>query len=196
VRRIVLASNNTGKVREIHELLAPLDLDVIPQGLLEIAEADEPHHTFVENALAKARHAAQESGLPALADDSGICVAALKGEPGVHSAYYAGFPRSDGANNRALLAALAGSADRRAHYYCVMVLVRRTGDPQPLIAEGRWHGQVIDTPQGSGGFGYDPHFFLPELGRTAAQLTPAEKNALSHRGVALRRLLTLMREEG
>jgi XTP/dITP diphosphohydrolase len=196
VRRIVLASNNTGKVREIHELLAPLELDVIPQGLLDIPEADEPHHTFVENALAKARHAAQESGLPALADDSGICVAALKGEPGVHSAYYAGFPRSDGANNRALVAALAGAADRRAHYYCVMVLVRRTGDPQPLIAEGRWHGQVIDTPQGSGGFGYDPHFFLPELGRTAAQLTPAEKNALSHRGVALRRLLTLMREEG
>jgi XTP/dITP diphosphohydrolase len=195
MRQIVLASNNAGKLREIHELLAPLDLDVIPQGALGIPEADEPHHTFVENALAKARHAAQASGLPALADDSGICVAALDGEPGVHSAYYAGHPRSDDANNRKVVAALAAKADRRAHYYCVMVLVRRPDDPEPLIAEGRWHGEVIDTPRGSGGFGYDPYFLLPELGRTAAELAPAEKNAVSHRGKALRRLLSLLREE-
>jgi len=193
--RIVLASNNAGKVREIQDLLAALDLEVVPQGALGIAEAEEPHHTFVENALAKARHAARESGLPALADDSGICVAALKGEPGVHSAYYAGFPRSDDANNRALVAALTGATDRRAHYYCVMALVRRAADPEPLIAEGRWHGEVIDTPQGSGGFGYDPHFLVSELGRTAAQLTREEKNAISHRGKALRRLLLLLREE-
>jgi XTP/dITP diphosphohydrolase len=196
MRQIVLASNNAGKVREIHELLAPLDLDVIPQGALGIPEADEPHHTFVENALAKARHAARASGLPALADDSGICVAALRGEPGVHSAYYAGLPRSDDANNRKVAAALAGQTDRRAHYYCVMVLVRRADDPEPLIAEGRWHGEVIETPRGSGGFGYDPHFLLPELGRTAAELDATEKNAISHRGKALRRLLLLLREEG
>jgi XTP/dITP diphosphohydrolase len=195
MKRVVLASNNAGKVREIHDLLAPLDLDVIPQGALGISEADEPHHTFVENALAKARHAAQASGLPALADDSGICVAALDGEPGVHSAYYAGHPRSDDTNNRKLVAALAGQTDRRAHYYCVMVLVRRPDDPEPLIAEGRWHGEVVDAPRGSGGFGYDPHFLLPALGRTAAELDPAEKNAVSHRGKALRRLLSLLREE-
>jgi XTP/dITP diphosphohydrolase len=195
MKRVVLASNNAGKVREIHDLLAPLDLDVIPQGALGISEADEPHHTFVENALAKARHAARASGLPALADDSGICVAALDGEPGVHSAYYAGHPRSDDANNRRLVAALAGQTDRRAHYYCVMVLVRRPDDPEPLIAEGRWHGEVVDAPRGAGGFGYDPHFLLPALGRTAAELVPAEKNAVSHRGKALRRLLALLREE-
>jgi XTP/dITP diphosphohydrolase len=195
MKRIVLASNNAGKVREIHDLLAPLDLDVIPQGALGIPEADEPYHTFVENALAKARHAAQASGLPALADDSGICVAALDGEPGVHSAYYAGHPRSDDANNRKVVVALAGKTDRRAHYYCVMVLVRRPDDPEPLIAEGRWPGEVIDTPRGTGGFGYDPHFLLPALGRTAAELDPAEKNAVSHRGKALRRLLSLLREE-
>lgn len=195
MKRIVLASNNAGKVREIHDLLAPLDLDVIPQGALRIPEAEEPHHTFVENALAKARHAAQASGLPALADDSGICAVALDGEPGVHSAYYAGHPRSDDANNRKLVAALTGTGERRAHYYCVMVLVRRPDDPEPLIAEGRWHGEVIDTPRGSGGFGYDPYFLLPDLGRTAAELAPAEKNAISHRGKALRRLLALLREE-
>jgi XTP/dITP diphosphohydrolase len=194
VKQIVLASNNAGKVKEIRALLAPLHLDVIAQGALGIPEADEPHHTFVENALAKARHAARASALPALADDSGICVAALDGEPGVHSAYFAGHPRCDDANNQRLVALLAGHADRRAHYYCVMVLVRHADDPEPLIAEGRWHGEVIDTPRGSDGFGYDPHFLLPALGRTAAELDPAEKNAVSHRGMALRRLLLLLRE--
>jgi XTP/dITP diphosphohydrolase len=192
--RLVLASNNAKKLAELRELFGGLDLELVPQGQLGIEEAEEPHHTFVENALAKARHAARASALPALADDSGICVAALDGEPGVHSAYFAGHPRCDDANNQRLVALLAGHANRRAHYYCVMVLVRHADDPEPLIAEGRWHGEVIDTPRGSDGFGYDPHFLLPALGRTAAELDPAEKNAVSHRGMALRRLLLLLRE--
>jgi XTP/dITP diphosphohydrolase len=196
VKRLVLASNNPGKIREFRELLAPLDLDVVPQGELGVAEAEEPHATFVENALAKARHAARSARLPALADDSGICVAALDGEPGVHSARFAGEPRSDARNNAKLVALLEGRADRRAHYYCVIVLVRHADDPEPLIAEGRWHGEVIATPRGSGGFGYDPHFLLPDLGRTAAELAPEEKHAISHRGKALRRLLALLREQG
>ena len=134
--------------------------------------------------------------LPALADDSGICVAALDGEPGVHSARFAGEPKSDARNNEKLVAALAGKPDRRAHYYCVIVLVRHAEDPEPLIAEGRWHGAVVATPRGSGGFGYDPHFLLPDLGRTAAELSPEEKHAVSHRGKALRRLIALLREAG
>jgi len=196
VKRLVLASNNPGKIREFRELLAPLDLDVVPQGELGIAEAAEPHATFVENALAKARHAARRARLPALADDSGICVAALDGEPGVHSARFAGEPTSDARNNEKLVALLQEQPDRRAHYYCVIVLVRHADDPEPLIAEGRWDGEVIATPRGSGGFGYDPHFLLPDLGRTAAELAPEEKHALSHRGQALRRLLAALRERG
>ncbi len=196
MKRLVLASNNPGKIREFRELLAPLDLDVVPQGELGIAEAAEPHATFVENALAKARHAARRARLPALADDSGICVAALDGEPGVHSARYAGEPASDARNNEKLVALLQEQPDRRAHYYCVIVLVRHADDPEPLIAEGRWDGEVIATPRGSGGFGYDPHFLLPDLGRTAAELAPEEKHALSHRGQALRRLLAALRERG
>ncbi|MFO1364332.1 MAG: RdgB/HAM1 family non-canonical purine NTP pyrophosphatase [Burkholderiales bacterium] len=196
MKRLVLASNNPGKIREFRELLAPLDLDVVPQGELGIAEAAEPHATFVENALAKARHAARRARLPALADDSGICVAALDGEPGVHSARFAGEPTSDARNNEKLVALLQEQPDRRAHYYCVIVLVRHADDPEPLIAEGRWDGEVIATPRGSGGFGYDPHFLLPDLGRTAAELAPEEKHALSHRGQALRRLLAALRERG
>jgi XTP/dITP diphosphohydrolase len=134
--------------------------------------------------------------LPALADDSGICAAALGGEPGVHSARFAGEPKSDARNNEKLIALLSDKPDRRAHYYCVIVLVRHADDPEPLIAEGRWHGEVIATPRGAGGFGYDPHFLLPDLGRTAAELTPEEKHAVSHRGKALRRLIALLREEG
>ncbi len=156
MNRIVLASGNAGKLREFAELLAPEGFEVVPQGTLGVPEAEEPHFTFVENALAKARHAAAHTGLPALADDSGICVAALDGEPGVHSARYAGEPKSDDRNNAKLVAALAGNPDRRAHYYCVIVLVRRADDPEPLIAEGRWHGEVLDAPRGAGGFGYDP----------------------------------------
>lgn len=196
MKQLVLASSNPGKVREFRELLAPLGLEVVPQGELGVPDADEPHATFVENALAKARNASRHARLPALADDSGICVAALAGEPGVHSARFAGEPKSDQRNNEKLVQLLADRADRRAHYYCVVVLVRHADDPEPLIAEGRWHGEVIDTPRGAGGFGYDPHFFLPDLGRTAAELEPREKHAVSHRGKALRRLLALLREEG
>jgi len=196
VNRLVLASSNPGKVREFGELLAPLGIEVVPQSALGVPDADEPHATFVENALAKARNAARHAKLPALADDSGICVAALDGEPGVHSARFGGEPKSDQRNNEKLVRLLAGNPDRRAHYYCVVVLVRHADDPEPLIAEGRWHGEVIDAPRGVGGFGYDPHFLLPDLGRTAAELEPHEKHSVSHRGKALRRLLAALREEG
>jgi len=195
VKRLVLASSNAGKVREFRELLAPLGIEVIPQGELGVPDADEPYATFVENALAKARNAARHAKLPAMADDSGICVAALGGEPGVHSARFAGEPRSDTRNNEKLVTMLKDQGDRRAHYYCVVVLVRHADDPEPLIAEGRWHGEVIAIPRGTGGFGYDPHFLLPDLGRTAAELSPEEKHAISHRGKALRRLIALLREE-
>jgi XTP/dITP diphosphohydrolase len=196
VKRLVLASSNAGKVREFRELLAPLDFEVVPQGELGVPEADEPHYTFVENALAKARHASRHAKLPALADDSGICVVALGGEPGVHSARFAGEPKSDQRNNAKLVEILRDERDRRAHYYCVVVLVRHADDPEPLIAEGRWHGEVVDTPRGAGGFGYDAHFLVPDLGRTAAELSPDEKHAVSHRGKALRRLIALLREAG
>jgi XTP/dITP diphosphohydrolase len=195
VKRLVLASSNPGKLRELRELLAPLGIEVVPQAALGVPDADEPHATFVENALAKARHASGHAKLPALADDSGICVAALDGEPGVHSARFAGEPKSDQRNNEKLVQLLAGNPDRRAHYYCVVVLVRHADDPEPLIAEGRWHGEVIDRPRGAGGFGYDPYFLLPDLGRTAAELEAHEKHAVSHRGKALRRLLGLLREQ-
>lgn len=179
-------------------MCAPLGINIVPQSELGIAEAAEPHHTFIENALAKARHASRESGLPAFADDSGICVAALGGAPGVHSARYAepGGDRDaqDARNNAKLIASLAGKTDRRAHYTCVIVLTRHADDPEPIIAEGRWHGEIIDTPRGSGGFGYDPYFFLPALGKTAAQLPADEKNRISHRGLALAKLVALLRE--
>jgi XTP/dITP diphosphohydrolase len=196
VNRLVLASGNPGKVREFGELLAPLGIEVLPQGALRVPDAEEPHATFVENALAKARNAARHANLPALADDSGICVAALGGEPGVHSARFAGEPKSDRRNNEKLIRLLAGNPDRRAHYYCVVVLVRHADDPEPLIAEGRWHGEVVDAPRGAGGFGYDAHFLLPDLGRTVAELEAHEKHAVSHRGKALRRLFAALREEG
>lgn len=198
-QRLVLASNNAGKLREFGALLAPLGFDVVPQAELGIPEAEEPHVTFIENALAKARHASRLSGLPALADDSGICVTALAGAPGVYSARYAqmaGKAKSDTANNAHLIEQLTGAADRRAFYYCVLALVRHADDPCPLIAEGRWHGEVIDTPRGEGGFGYDPHFLLPSLGRTAAELSPDEKNRVSHRALALRKLCELLGEAG
>jgi len=193
--RLVLASGNEGKLREFRRLLAPLGIDVVTQGSLGIADADEPHVTFLENALAKARHASALARLPALADDSGVCVAALGGEPGVQSARYAGEPRSDARNNTKLVQALAGVADRRAHYACVLVLVRRADDPEPIVAEGRWHGRIIDAPRGTGGFGYDPHFEDPETGLTGAELPLERKNALSHRGKALRVLLARLEEE-
>jgi XTP/dITP diphosphohydrolase len=189
IERLVLASNNAGKLREFRRLLEPLGLSVVPQAELGIAEADEPHVTFIENALAKARHASAQSRLPALADDSGVCVDALGGAPGVHSARYAGEPKSDARNNEALVAALRNVADRRAHYYCVLVLVRHADDPQPIIAEGVWNGTIVDAPRGSGGFGYDPHFQDDATGLTGAELPLETKNALSHRGKAMRMLI-------
>ena len=189
MQKIVIASNNPGKLRELAALLDPLGLEAVPQADFDVPEAEEPHATFIENALAKARHASRCTELPALADDSGICAMALNGSPGVHSARFAGLPRSDERNNRKLLQMLDNQADRRAHYYCVIALVYTPFDPQPVIAEGVWHGEIIDTPRGSGGFGYDPHFYLPELGKTAAELDAAHKNAISHRGQAMAMLL-------
>jgi len=189
ISRLILASGNEGKLREFRRLLEPRGMEVIPQAELDIAEADEPHATFIENALAKARHASAIAGLPALADDSGVCVAALAGAPGVQSARYAGLPASDARNNAKLVMALRGVADRRAHYTCVLVLLRAAADPEPLIAQGTWHGTIIDEPRGSGGFGYDPHFRDDATGLTGAELPLERKNELSHRGQAIRALL-------
>ena len=193
IAQLVLASNNPGKLREFEALLAPLGIEVIPQARLGVGEADEPHATFVENALAKARHASRHTGLPALADDSGICADALGGAPGVYSARYAAMgtdePKSDERNNARLIAELAPHADKRAHYVCVLVLVRSAADPQPLIAEGVWHGEVVATAKGEGGFGYDPHFYLPDLGCTAAELSAEKKNRISHRALAMQSLI-------
>ena len=189
MEKLVLASSNEGKLREMRRMLAPLGIEVFPQAQLGIPDAEEPHETFVENALAKARHASTLAQLPALADDSGVCVAALGGAPGVHSARYAGTPSSDARNNEKLIAALAGVADRRAHYACVLVLVRHASDPEPIIAEGQWHGRIVDEARGNGGFGYDPHFEDLETGMTGAELPLARKNELSHRGKAMRALI-------
>ena len=214
--RVVLASNNAGKLRELSSLLAPLGLQVESQSALGVPEAEEPFGTFLENALAKARHASRLTGLPALADDSGLCVDALGGRPGVLSARWgarspgrpasalpggpdaraeAAPPNTDAANNRQLIVDLAGCADRAAHYYCVLVLLRASDDPQPIVADASWHGEVIDTPRGTGGFGYDPHFLLPDVGCTAAELDPQRKNLLGHRGQALRLLVERLRRD-
>jgi XTP/dITP diphosphohydrolase len=194
ISRLVLASTNDGKLRELRRLLEPLGIEVIAQASLGIAEADEPHPTFVENAIAKARHASAIARLPALADDSGVCVAALGGAPGVQSARYAGEPRSDARNNARLIEALRDVADRRAHYACVLALLKHADDPEPIIAEGAWHGTIIDVPRGSGGFGYDPHFEDAATGQTGAELPLERKNTLSHRGKALRALIARLRE--
>lgn len=189
MKQIVLASNNAGKLREFGQLLASINIEVLPQAQFNIPEAEEPHVTFVENALAKARHAAKLTGLPALADDSGICVSALGGAPGVFSARFAGEPKSDERNNQKLIADLQGKADRRAHYVAVLVFVHHADDPQPIICEGEWHGEIIDAPRGAGGFGYDPYFLVPDLNQTAAEISAEEKNTRSHRGKALRQLM-------
>ena len=188
-QRLILASNNAGKLKEFNEILGPVGFTLHAQGEFNVPEADEPHATFVENALEKARHAARLTGLPALADDSGVCVNALGGAPGVVSARFAGEPRSDARNNEKLVADLAGHADKSAYYYCVLVYVRHADDPQPVIADGVWAGEITANARGAGGFGYDPHFYIPGLGKCAAELTPAEKNGLSHRGQALRALV-------
>ncbi|WP_432723927.1 RdgB/HAM1 family non-canonical purine NTP pyrophosphatase [Jeongeupia wiesaeckerbachi] len=194
MQKIVLASNNAGKIREFRHLLAPLGLDIIPQGELNVPECDEPFGTFIENALQKARHASRITGLPALADDSGICVHALGGAPGVYSARFAGEPKSDARNNEKLLAELADKTDRGAYYYAALVLVRSEHDPQPLIADGVCPGTIIAAPRGEGGFGYDPLFLLPQYDRTVAEISADEKAAISHRGRALRQLVDKLKD--
>lgn len=193
MNKLVIASNNPGKLREFQLMLAPLGIEVVTQSQLGISEAEEPHCTFVENALAKARHASRESGLPALGDDSGICVDVLGGAPGVLSARYSGEPKSDQRNNEKLLQVLQGVTQRRAHYYCVLVLVQHADDPQPLIAEGEWQGEIAREERGQGGFGYDPMFWLPELNKMSSELTHDEKAQLSHRAKALKILLQKLR---
>ena len=187
--KLVLASNNAKKLKELDAILAPLDWQLVPQGELGVAEADEPHCTFVENALVKARHASRQTGLPALADDSGLCVDAFGGRPGVQSARYAGEPRSDARNNAKLLAELGEERQRSARFVSVIVFVRHAEDPQPIIAEGEWHGEILRQERGDDGFGYDPLFYLRDLDKTAAELDAADKNRRSHRGQALARLV-------
>lgn len=196
MQKLVIASGNPGKLREIRHLLEPLGIEALPQSAFNVGETDEPHYTFVENALAKARHASKWSGLPALADDSGICVNALNSEPGVYSARYAGEPKSDERNNQKLVEALRNQPDHKAHYYCVITLVRHADDPQPIITDGIWHGEIILEPRGEEGFGYDPYFFLPDLGKTAAELPMEQKNRISHRGKALARLVESLKDQG
>ena len=193
MQKLILASNNAGKVKEFQALLAPLNFQVIPQGELDIPSAEEPHFTFVENALAKARHASAASGLPALADDSGICAHALNGQPGVLSARFAGEQGDDAANNRKLIQELKNQADRGAHYVCALVFVNSANDPEPIIVQTRWYGQIVDEAAGSNGFGYDPYFFLPDQKCTAAELEPEKKNSISHRGQALRELIAQLK---
>lgn len=194
--KLVIATGNAGKLREIRQLLEPLQLQILPQSEFAVPEAEEPHCTFIENALAKARHASRHTGLPVLADDSGICVDALQGAPGVHSARYAGLSSQaksqDQRNNEKLLQALAGVEQRHAHYYCVMVLVRHPKDPQPLIAEGLWQGEILTAPRGDDGFGYDPIFLDTKTDKTGAELPLEIKNRISHRGQALAKLLHML----
>ena len=193
MNRIVIASNNPGKLAELGALFAPLGIEAVPQGQLGVAEAEEPHHTFLENALAKARHASRATNLPALADDSGLCVPALRGEPGVHSAYYAGNggdrAERDARTNAKLVAALADADERSAYYYCVLVMVRSASDPTPIVAEGAWDGEIVLEPRGTNGFGYDPYFLPWGSSRTAAELHADEKNRVSHRARAAAELM-------
>jgi len=203
--RLVLASNNARKLGELNALLAPAGVELVTQGSLGIAEADEPHASFVENALVKARHAAAAAGGAAIADDSGLCVAALGGAPGVISAHYANIDLPSGereaqrrlqddANNRLLLERLATATDRRAHFISTLIALRAADDPEPLIAVGRWHGEIVTERRGSGGFGYDPLMFIPALGKTVAELPADVKNAHSHRAIAARTMLALLRD--
>ena len=203
--KLVLASGNQGKLRELEQLLAPLNIELISQKQLGIADAAEPFSTFVENALQKARHASRASGLPALADDSGVCCLALHGAPGVHSARYSvedeacvtavSREQTDAANNKKLISVLSGLPDKTAFYYCVLVLVKSPDDPAPMIADGHWYGEMVSVPQGQGGFGYDPYFFLPQLQLTAAQISIDQKNRISHRAQAMGKLIDLLKHQ-
>ncbi|WP_129139771.1 RdgB/HAM1 family non-canonical purine NTP pyrophosphatase [Modicisalibacter coralii] len=193
-QRLVLASSNPGKLREFNALLAPRGYRICPQGDFSVTDVEETGTTFVENALLKARHACRLSGLPALADDSGLAVDALAGAPGIHSARYAGEPKDDTANNRKLLAALAEvpEGQRTARYWCVLVWLQHEFDPVPRIVQASWSGEILAHPRGEGGFGYDPLFWVPERGVSAAELSAEDKNQLSHRGRALRELMELL----
>lgn len=193
-KSLVLASNNKGKLREFQAMFASRGIEVINQGALGVSSCEEPFGTFLENCLAKARHAAEVTGRPAMADDSGVCVNALGGMPGVYSARFAGEDCNDDANNALLVKKLQGQTDRRAHYTCVLVAVRTPDDPEPLVAVGRWFGEIQDTPDGTGGFGYDPYFYVPQFKKTAAAMTADEKNQLSHRGKALQKMAALLEE--
>ena len=191
-KKLVIASGNKGKLREIQTMLSLLNIEVVPQSNFNVPEAEEPYCTFIENALAKARHASLATNLPALADDSGLCLEALHGKPGVQSAYFAGVPSNDANNNAHLIETLIGHENRAAYYYCCLVLVRRHDDPQPLIAEGIWHGSILKEPRGNNGFGYDPLFLDDMTGKASAELSPEIKNKISHRGQALRKMLHLI----
>jgi XTP/dITP diphosphohydrolase len=197
MKQLLLASNNRGKLAELQAMFAPLGVQLISQGELNIPEAEEPFHTFIENALAKARHASRHSGLPALADDAGLCVDAFGGEPGVQTAYYAtrfGYPKGDDNNVRALLEQMADVTQRRAALVSTLVAVRHPDDPEPLVAVGRVSGEITHEPRGHNGFGFDPVMFIPQFGKTFAELPVDVKNANSHRGQAARQMLALMQE--
>lgn len=194
-KKIVLASSNLGKLAEFNALFGPLGIELISQQALGIAPAPEPFFTFVENALTKARQASSISGLPSLADDSGICVEALDGAPGIHSARFAGPDATDTQNNEHLLDLMKNHTNKRARYVCALVFIRHTNDPEPIIASGTWNGEIIDSPRGANGFGYDPFFFLPDLGQTAAELSPALKNKISHRALAMQELMLKISHE-
>lgn len=198
MKKIVLASNNAGKLKEFAAAFKQAGIEMVAQGSLGVTEAAEPYNTFVENALAKARHASASTGLPALADDSGISVPVLGGAPGVHSARYASLPngaKSDVANNQKLVQELHNKSDRSAMYVAWLVFIRSANDPRPVIVEGTWQGEIINSPRGDNGFGYDPYFYLPTLGKTAAELSLAEKNRYSHRAQALLKLLAALKAE-
>jgi XTP/dITP diphosphohydrolase len=197
IKKIILASNNKGKLAELQAMFAPLGIELVPQSQLGIGEAEEPHRTFVENALAKARHASREGKLPAIADDAGLCVDAFGGQPGVDTAYYAtqfGYQKGDDNNVRALLEQMQGMANRRAALVSTLVAVRSPDDPEPLIAVGRAVGEITREPIGANGFGFDPVMFIPALGKTFAQLSSEQKNANSHRGKAARQMVDLIRQ--
>lgn len=186
--RVVFASGNAGKLRELASLLAPAGIQLLSAADFDLPAPEETGQTFLENALIKARDASDRTGLPAIGDDSGLVVPVLRGAPGIYSARFAGADATAADNNAKLVAALNDVADRRAHFYCALVFLERADDPAPVVATGAWHGRIVDRPRGSRGFGYDPHFFVPELGATAAQIAPEVKNAHSHRGVAARAL--------
>lgn len=194
MKQIVIASNNKGKLEEFAKIFTEFNIEVIPQNVMNVPEIDEPYMTFIENSLHKARHCAKHTGLPALADDSGICVPALQNKPGIYSARYAGIPKSDLNNLNKLIDDMKNIDNRKAYFYCSLVFVRNHEDPQPIIAEGIFHGEITTIARGTHGHGYDPIFLIPELGKTAAELSSEEKNRVSHRGLAMQLMTKRLKE--